>query len=289
MKVDWLFKNVTVIDGSGGPQYRADVAVKGDRIMAIAPALDVAAEQVIDGQGRVLAPGFIDVHTHDDINVIRMPEYLPKLSQGVTTVIVGNCGISAATATMRGEVPDPMNLLGERQYFIYPTVEAYAHAVEAARPSLNVGTLIGHTALRNNHMDDLFRPASETEIAGMRIQLRDALRQGALGLSTGLAYASAFQSTTEEVMALSEELTAEGEFTPPTCVRSSSRFWRRSTRRSVLVATATCRWWSRTISAPARKTGVARRRRWLSSMRCASARRSPVTVTPIPPARRRWI
>lgn len=82
MKVDWLFKNVTVIDGSGGPQYRAEVAVKGDRIMAIAPALDVAAEQVIDGRGRVLAPGFIDVHTHDDINVIRMPEYLPKLSQG---------------------------------------------------------------------------------------------------------------------------------------------------------------------------------------------------------------
>ena len=208
MKVDWLFKNVTVIDGSGGPQYRADVAVKGDRIMAIAPALDVAAEQVIDGQGRVLAPGFIDVHTHDDINVIRMPEYLPKLSQGVTTVIVGNCGISAATATMRGEVPDPMNLLGEQQHFIYPTVEAYAHAVEAARPSLNVGTLIGHTALRNNHMDDLFRPANETEIAGMRVQLRDALRQGALGLSTGLAYASAFQSTTEEVMALAEELAA---------------------------------------------------------------------------------
>ncbi len=82
MKVDWLFKNVTVIDGSGGPQYRADVAVKGDRILAIAPALDVAAEQEIDGQGRVLAPGFIDVHTHDDINVIRMPEYLPKLSRG---------------------------------------------------------------------------------------------------------------------------------------------------------------------------------------------------------------
>ncbi len=96
-------------------------------------------------------------------------------------MIVGNCGISAATATMRGEVPDPMNLLGEQQHFIYPTVEAYAHAVEAARPSLNVGTLIGHTALRNNHMDDLFRPASETEIAGMRVQLRDALRRGALG------------------------------------------------------------------------------------------------------------
>ncbi|MXG37729.1 amidohydrolase family protein, partial [Escherichia coli] len=99
MKVDWLFKNVTVIDGSGGPQYRGDVAVKGDRIVDIAPALNVAADREIDGEGRVLAPGFIDVHTHDDINVIRIPEYLPKLSQGVTTVIVGNCGISAAMAT----------------------------------------------------------------------------------------------------------------------------------------------------------------------------------------------
>lgn len=210
MKVNWLFKNVTVIDGSGGPQFRGDVAVKGDRIVDMAPALNLPAEQVIDGQGRVLAPGFIDVHTHDDINVIRMPAYLPKLSQGVTTVIVGNCGISAATATLRDGVPDPMNLLGEQEHFVYPTVDAYAQAVEAAKPSLNVGTLIGHTALRNNHMDDLFHPATETEIAGMRVQLRDALRQGALGLSSGLAYASAFQSTTEEVMALAEELAAEG-------------------------------------------------------------------------------
>lgn len=289
MKVDWLFKNVTVIDGSGGPQYRADVAVKGDRIMAIAPALDVAAEQVIDGQGRVLAPGFIDVHTHDDINVIRMPEYLPKLSQGVTTVIVGNCGISAATATMRGEVPDPMNLLGEQQHFIYPTVEAYAHAVEAARPSLNVGTLIGHTALRNNHMDDLFRPANETEIAGMRVQLRDALRQGALGLSTGLAYASAFQSTTEEVMALAEELAAGRASIPPIYVQSLSRFSRRWTKPSVLAVTATCRWWFRTTSAPGQKTGGVPKRRWRFSMRCASSRISPATVIPIQPAHRRWI
>lgn len=82
MKVDWLFKNVTVIDGSGGPQYRGDVAVLGDRIVDIAPSLAVEAAQVVDGAGRVLAPGFIDVHTHDDINVIRMPEYLPKISQG---------------------------------------------------------------------------------------------------------------------------------------------------------------------------------------------------------------
>ncbi|AHF78079.1 N-acyl-D-amino-acid deacylase [Sodalis praecaptivus] len=210
MEYDYLFKHVTVIDGSGGPEYRADVAVAGDRIAAIAPTLHAAARTVIDGQDRVLAPGFIDVHTHDDINVIRMPAYLPKISQGITTVIVGNCGISAAGTTLKGEVPDPMNLLGEADQFIYPTVDHYARAVSDARPAVNVGTLVGHTALRNNHMDDLFRPARDNEIAAMRRDLREALRQGALGLSTGLAYATAFASTTEEVMALAEELTDAG-------------------------------------------------------------------------------
>ncbi|OON41614.1 D-aminoacylase [Izhakiella australiensis] len=209
MKFDYLFRNVTVIDGSGGPEYRADVAIQDDRIAQIAPSISSEAQHEIDGSGRVLAPGFIDVHTHDDINVIRIPEYLPKISQGVTTVIVGNCGISAACATIKGQVPDPMNLLGEAQHFAYPTVEDYAHAVAQARPAINVGTLIGHTALRNNHMDDLFRAASPQEISAMRAQLKLALQQGALGLSTGLAYASAFQSTTEEVMALAEELAEE--------------------------------------------------------------------------------
>ena len=208
MKFDYLFRNVTVIDGSGGAQYRADVAVQGDRIVEIAPMISGSAHEEIDGKGRVLAPGFIDVHTHDDINVIRMPEYLPKISQGITTVIVGNCGISAATATMKGNVPDPMNLLGEGEHFIYPTVAAYAQAVEQAKPAVNVGTLIGHTALRNNHMDDLFRAATSEEISAMRGQLRQALQEGGLGLSTGLAYGSAFHSTTEEVMALAEELAA---------------------------------------------------------------------------------
>ncbi|SUW64911.1 D-aminoacylase [Buttiauxella agrestis] len=208
MQFDYLFKNVTVIDGSGGAEYRADVAVQGERIAQIAPSISESAHHEIDGTGRVLAPGFIDVHTHDDINVIRMPEYLPKISQGITTVIVGNCGISAATATMKGNVPDPMNLLGDAEQFIYPTVAAYAEAVEQAKPAVNVGTLIGHTALRNNHMDDLFREATREEISAMREQLRLALQQGGLGLSTGLAYASAFHSTTEEVMALAEELAA---------------------------------------------------------------------------------
>jgi len=112
LRYDWIFRQVTVIDGTGTEAYLADVAVKDDRIVDIAPVITAQAEQEITGHGRVLAPGFIDVHTHDDLNVISMPEYLPKLSQGVTSVIVGNCGISAASANPQAIYPEPINLLG---------------------------------------------------------------------------------------------------------------------------------------------------------------------------------
>ena len=129
------------------------------------------------------SPGFVDVHTHDDTHVIRAPEMIPKISQGVTTVIVGNCGISASPVTLAGDPPDPMNLLGERGAFQYPTAD-YVAAVNA-RVRLNVAALVGHTALRNNQMDRLDRAATDAQIAGMRAQLEEALANGALGLSSG--------------------------------------------------------------------------------------------------------
>ncbi|HEV2324890.1 MAG TPA: D-aminoacylase [Terracidiphilus sp.] len=170
------------------------------------PALPFEAKHVIEADGRALAPGFIDVHTHDDLAVIRRPAMLPKLSQGVTTVIVGNCGISAAPARLRGDLPDPMNLLGVADDFRYPTFAAYVDAVRRASPTVNVAALVGHTALRNNHMDRLDRSATEAEIDAMRAQLREALEGGALGLSSGLAYGSARAATTEEVLAVAEPL-----------------------------------------------------------------------------------
>src|SRR5580658_9560902 len=156
---DTLIRGARVIDGSGGEPRVADVAVAGDQIIAIGADLDCVAGEVVDGSGMVLAPGFIDVHTHDDTNVIRTPEMLPKLSQGVTTVIVGNCGISAAPVKLKGAPPDPMNLLGDASVFRYPTFAKYVAAIEAARPAVNVAALVGHTALRNNHMDWLDRAA----------------------------------------------------------------------------------------------------------------------------------
>lgn len=210
MVYDLLIRNARVIDGSDTPAFHADVALAGDRIARIGQLTDAVARETLDATGKVLAPGFIDVHTHDDSVVIRQPDMLPKISQGVTTVIVGNCGISASPVTLAGDPPDPMNLLGPASAFRYPRFADYRQAVEAAVPAVNVAALVGHTALRSNHLDDLYRTARPQEIAAMRAQLRESLEGGALGLSTGLAYASAFNAETEEVMQLAEELTAFG-------------------------------------------------------------------------------
>jgi N-acyl-D-aspartate/D-glutamate deacylase len=207
---DTLIRNANVLDGTGAAAELLDVALRGDRICEIGPSLGLQAASTVDAEGMVLTPGFVDVHTHDDTNVIRTPEMLPKLSQGVTTVIVGNCGICAAPVRLRGEPPDPMNLLGDADAFRYPTFASYVEAIGEAAPAVNVGALIGHTALRNNHMDRLDRIATRDEIDAMRVQFTEALEGGALGLSTGLAYLSANAASTDEVLSLAEPLAAAG-------------------------------------------------------------------------------
>ncbi len=210
MRFDCVIYNALILDGSGTDAVYGDLAIHAGKIAALGDLAEADTNESFDAQGLVLAPGFIDVHTHDDIQVIRTPNMLPKISQGITTVIVGNCGISASPVTLRDNLPDPMNLLGNMNDFRFANLASYKSAVNEARPAVNVAALVGHTALRNNHMDRLDRAASDEEILAMRTQLREALAEGALGLSSGLAYASAFSSTTEEVKQLAQELNAAG-------------------------------------------------------------------------------
>jgi N-acyl-D-amino-acid deacylase len=206
LNCDTLIRNATMLDGSASDAQIVDVALRDGRIAAIGATLRCNANQIIEADGLCLAPGFIDVHTHDDTSVIETPTMMPKISQGVTTVIVGNCGISASPVRLKADLPDPMNLLGERAYFRYPTFAHYVAALASASPSVNVAALIGHTSLRNNHMDRLDRTATDDEIEAMRSELIDALAAGALGLSSGLAYSSANAASTAEVLALANAL-----------------------------------------------------------------------------------
>ena len=156
-----------------------------------------------------MTPGFIDVHTHDDNAVLSDPAMTAKISQGVTTVVAGNCGISLAPIR-QVDPPPPMNLLGNRDAFRFERMADYAAAVDAARPSVNIAAQVGHSTLRVGAMDDTGRKANVREIDLMRERLAEGLEAGAIGFSTGLWYKTNAAADIDEVTALAELLSDAG-------------------------------------------------------------------------------
>jgi len=202
---DFLIRNATLHTGDGAPPMQGDLAVSDGLILGMGPQIQGRFGEIIDATGLALAPGFIDVHTHDDAIALEPGAMLSKLSQGVTTVVTGNCGVSLAPelpAELSEQVP-PLDLLGGCDAFLYPRFGDYLAALRTAGPDLNVVPLVGHTVLRVRAMGtDLDRPATAAEIAAMRADLLDALAAGAAGLSTGLAYPPARFAASEEIVAL---------------------------------------------------------------------------------------
>lgn len=204
---DVILRNARLIDGANRPSYPADVGITGDRITRIGNLEGVKAALIIDAQGLVAAPGFIDVHSHDDAAVIARPEMHAKLTQGVTTVIGGNCGIGGAPYTAAADPPNLLRLVFKSRDFVARSFEDYLAKVRAARPAVNAGFLTGHTTLRMHVMgEDLNRSASELEISQMRALLSDTLRSGSFGLSTGLFYPPARAASTDEVIGVAMPL-----------------------------------------------------------------------------------
>jgi N-acyl-D-amino-acid deacylase len=201
--VQLLLRGGTVIDGTGAPRRTADVRIEGERIVAIGAELTAAGVDVVDASGCIVAPGFIDVHTHDDRIVLLQPQMLPKISQGVTTVVVGNCGISLAPLR-RAHVPPPLNLLGGSNGYVYATMREYAEAVERAKPAVNVAALVGHSTLRVGTMDDPYRAARPGEQAAMVTLLREGLAAGAIGMSSGVFYDTGAAADIDELVMLAK-------------------------------------------------------------------------------------
>src|SRR5690242_11905212 len=128
LRCDLIIRNAQLIDGSGNVRYQADVAVEGDRIHDVGELGRAEAEQTIDGSGCILAPGFIDAHTHDDRALLEDPQHRCKTSQGVTTVVVGNCGFSLAPLVPRARLPKEFRLLGKDEAYCYGELEEYMAA-----------------------------------------------------------------------------------------------------------------------------------------------------------------
>ena len=210
---DLIFRGGTVIDGTGAPRRDADVGVVGQHIEAVGDLSGEAARHSVDASGLVVAPGFIDAHAHDDRMLLSSPDMTPKLSQGVTTVVAGNCGISLAPMprAVPQPVTPPLDLLDRSgQWYRFGAFDQYLQALREQPPATNFASLVGHTTLRVATMDDLSVAATADEIARMRALARQALQAGAIGISTGLAYTTANAAPTDEVVRVCEDLRAYG-------------------------------------------------------------------------------
>jgi N-acyl-D-amino-acid deacylase len=205
-----LIRGGTVIDGTRAPRFDADVGVRDGRIAAIGQPGDATADRVIEAAGRIVAPGFIDAHTHDDTALLTRPDMRFKVSQGVTTVVTGNCGISAAPLRDGMPMPAPLNLLAEPPGGRFTRFADYLEALRRQPPAVNVAAMVGHSTLRAVTMRDLDRTADADEIAAMRACVDEALAAGAIGLSTGTFYPPAAHASTEEIIEVARPLGERG-------------------------------------------------------------------------------
>jgi len=211
----FLIRHAVILDGTGKEGYRADVGLQGGTIAAIDAALPGPAGEELDAAGLVLAPGFIDIHTHTDASIFRYPFAQSKILQGVTTEVTGNCGISyfpvndGSRSLLQGDLqmhgaylpPDGLN---------WTDFDQYADRLEKEGIGPNMAPLVGHGALRMAVMGADNRLPSPQELEDMADLLSSLLKQGAWGMSTGLIYPPGTFAGTDELMALAKVLDEHG-------------------------------------------------------------------------------
>jgi len=199
---DLVIRGGTVVDGTGAPGRRADVAVRDGRIAAVGEIGPAGGATEIDATGRVVAPGFIDIHSHSDESVLVNSALESALHQGVTLVVAGNCGGSSAPAIglAAAELDRELERIDLRR--TWTSFGEYASAVEASGTAINFSSLVGHGTLRMCVMGADDRAPTGGELAAMQALLAAALADGAVGLASGLIYPPSAYGTTDELAAL---------------------------------------------------------------------------------------
>ncbi|MGN6319344.1 N-acyl-D-amino-acid deacylase family protein [Trinickia sp.] len=212
-KLSLLIRGGTLIDGTKRARVDADIGIAGDQVVFIGDASHLSADRVIDASGKIVAPGFIDSHTHDDAALLLDPLMLAKVSQGVTSVVTGNCGVSTAPLADHVPRPMPLSLIASRESHegaSFPHFAGYLAALDRSPASVNVIPMVGHTTLRVSAMDALDREARPDEIEAMRALLSEAMEAGAVGLSTGTYYPPAAAATMREIVEVCRPLAEKG-------------------------------------------------------------------------------
>lgn len=204
---DLIIKNGTIIDGTGGEPYRADLAIRDGKIACIAPAL-TGGGQVIDATGLTVTPGFIDSHSHADENVLKFPDQIEKVEQGITTSIGGQCGCTKAPfgkCKPEYEVGD----FGKASV-VYKTMGTFLDTVAGVPLGANLAAYTGHCALRSAVIGPDNREPTPNELEKMAELLREGMDHGALGISFGLIYPPSCYGSTEELIYLAKVAVERG-------------------------------------------------------------------------------
>lgn len=212
--MDLVLRGATIIDGSGAPSFPGDVAVSGDRITAVAPpgAFSGRGATEIDCTRLIIAPGFINIHSHSDISIFEEPTAMNYVTQGVTLILSGNCGTSAAP--FNREQPEVAALLESdpdlKDVVTWSSFAEYLDVLERLPKTINVAGLVGHGNVRACVLGFGRRSPSEADLELMRGYVREAMEAGAFGLSTGLIYVPGVFSDEREVVELAKAAAAYG-------------------------------------------------------------------------------
>ncbi len=202
---DVLIKNAVIIDGTGNPMYKADIGIRDDRIEKIGHLADEKGEEELDVAGQMVCPGFIDVNNHSDTywRIFSNPQLEGLIYQGVTTIIGGNCGSSLAPLADSDAIYSIQKWGNVNQINIsWQTVGEFLTVLEKKKLALNFGTLVGHGTLRRGIMKDATGSANPTELEQLKRLLDQSMREGALGMSSGLVYVHERRASLEELKAL---------------------------------------------------------------------------------------
>ena len=211
---DVVLANGRIVDGCGKPWFWGDLAIRRGRIVEVAPAGTLRGEETIDVDGRFIAPGFVDVHTHSDLSILVNRRAESVVRQGVTTEVIGNCGMSPAPVD-EGHLAEMLHYWGRisdepEVTWRWRTFAQYLRTLQRGGLAINIASLLGHGALRIAVMGFDDGEPTPAELSKMKELLTEAMKAGAFGMSTGLVYPPGCFARTEEIIALCQVVSRYG-------------------------------------------------------------------------------